>query len=76
MSIFESGSAIGRGRAQLSSFLKALPTAVESSPTAALAYTLAIRPDGGSRDALSAENQQLRQDFDELTSVSGRKATT
>ena len=68
-------AALSAGRGQLSSFLKALLTAVESSPTAALVYTLAIRPDGGSRDAFSAENQQLRQDFDELTSVSGRKAT-
>ena len=63
------------GRDQLTAFLKALLTAVESTPRAAIVYTLAIRSDGKSMDAFADENEFLASAMSELESVSGRKAT-
>jgi predicted AAA+ superfamily ATPase len=63
------------GRDQLTGFLKALLTAVESTPQAAVVYTLAVRPDGKAVDAFAEENEFLASAMSELESVSGRKAT-
>ena len=63
------------GRDQLTAFLKALLTAIESTPRAAMVYTLAIRSDGKSVDAFAEENEFLANAMSELESVSGRKAT-
>ncbi|MFW5655497.1 MAG: ATP-binding protein [Roseicyclus sp.] len=63
------------GRDQLPAFLKALFTAIDRSPNAAVVYTLALRPDGTAVDAFTAENEYLARQMDELESVSGRKAT-
>ncbi|MDA9436274.1 ATP-binding protein [Bradyrhizobium sp. CCBAU 51627] len=63
------------GRDQLTAFLKALFTAAETSPYAAVVYTLAIRQDGKGVDAFGDENEFLARTMLELESVSGRKAT-
>ena len=63
------------GRDQLTVFLKALLGAIESTPRAAVVYTLAIRADGKSVDAFAEENEFLANTMSELESVSGRKAT-
>ena len=63
------------GRDQLTAFLKALLTAIESSPRAAIVYTLAVRSDGKGIDAFVDENEFLSLAMAELESVSGRKAT-
>ena len=63
------------GRDQLTAFLKALLTAVESTPNAAVVYTLAVRSDGKGIDAFADENEFLASAMSELESVSGRKAT-
>jgi hypothetical protein len=63
------------GRDQLTAFLKALLTAIESSPRAAIVYTLAVRSDGKGIDAFADENEFLSRAMAELESVSGRKAT-
>lgn len=63
------------GRDQLTAFLKALLTAIESTPRAAIVYTLAVRSDGKSVDAFADENEFLANAMSELESVSGRKAT-
>lgn len=63
------------GRDQLTAFLKALLTAIESSPKAAIVYTLAVRSDGKGIDAFADENEFLSRAMAELESVSGRKAT-
>jgi hypothetical protein len=63
------------GREQFTAFLKALFSAVESHPNAALVYTLAVRRDGVAVDAFGMENQFLVSAMAELESVSGRKAT-
>jgi predicted AAA+ superfamily ATPase len=63
------------GRDQLTAFLKALLTAIESTPHAAVVYTLAIRSDGRGVDAFAEENEFLANAMSELESVSGRKAT-
>lgn len=63
------------GRDQLVAFLKALLTAIESTPHAAIVYTLAIRSDGKGVDAFAEENEFLANAMSELESVSGRKAT-
>jgi len=62
-------------RDQLAAFLKALLSAVEETPRAAVVYTLALRPDGESSDAFAAENQFIARAMAELESISGRKAT-
>jgi predicted AAA+ superfamily ATPase len=63
------------GRDQLTAFLKALLTAIESTPHAAVVYTLAVRSDGKGIDAFAEENEFLATAMSELESVSGRKAT-
>ena len=63
------------GRDQLTTFLKALLTAIESTPKAAIVYTLAVKSDGKAMDAFAEENQFLAGAMSELESVSGRKAT-
>lgn len=63
------------GRDQIPAFIKALFSAVESSPRAALVFTLAVRSDGTANDAFSSENQQLAKIMAEAESVAGRKAT-
>ncbi|WP_412049467.1 ATP-binding protein [Hoeflea sp. Naph1] len=64
------------GRDQLAAFLKALLAAVESTPQAAVVYTLAVRSDDGKGiDAFADENEFLASSMSELESVSGRKAT-
>ncbi|QEN88582.1 ATP-binding protein [Labrys sp. KNU-23] len=63
------------GRDQLTAFLKALLTAIESTPRAAIVYTLAVRSDGKSIDAFAEENEFLASAMSELESISGRKAT-
>ncbi|MBR0679338.1 ATP-binding protein [Roseomonas eburnea] len=60
---------------QLTAFLTALFTAVESSPKAALVYTLAVGKDGRAGDAYSDENQFVADRMAEAMSVSARKAT-
>jgi hypothetical protein len=60
---------------QLAAFLTGLFKAVESSPKAALVYTLAVGKDGRALDAYKEENQKLQTLIEELESVSARKAT-
>lgn len=60
---------------QLSAFLTGLFKAIESTPNAALVYTLAIGKDGRALDAYRDENQKLQGLIEELESVSARKAT-
>jgi hypothetical protein len=62
-------------RDQLTAFLTGLFKAVESSPRAALVYTLAIGKDGKGSDAYSEENQFIADRMAEAESVSARKAT-
>lgn len=62
-------------RDQLTAFLTSLFKAVESSPRAALVYTLAIGKDGRAGDAYSEENQFVADKMAEAGSVSARKAT-
>ncbi|NJR79343.1 ATP-binding protein [Sphingomonas corticis] len=63
------------GRDQLAAFIKALFSAVESSPRAAVVFTLAVRADGKATDAFAAENEAVAKLIAEAESVSGRKAT-
>jgi len=60
---------------QLTAFLTALIKAVESSPRAAVVFTLAIGKEGKATDAYSEENQFIAARMDELMSVAARKAT-
>jgi len=60
---------------QLTAFLTSLFKAVESSPNAALVYTLAVGKDGKGSDAYSFENQFVADKMAEAESVSARKAT-
>lgn len=62
-------------RDQLTAFLTSLFKAVESSPRAALVYTLAVGKDGKGADAYSDENQFVADKMAEAESVSARKAT-
>jgi hypothetical protein len=62
-------------RDQLTAFLTSLFKAIESTPTAALVYTLAIGKDGRASDAYSDENQFISDRMAEAESVSARKAT-
>ncbi len=66
---------IPNAKEQLTAFLTAIFKAVESSPNAALVYTLAVGKDGKASDAYGAENQFIAQQMAELESVSARKAT-
>lgn len=61
--------------AQLTPFLTSLFKAVESSPGAALVFTLAIGKAGVATDAYSEENQYLAAKLAEAESVAARKAT-
>ncbi len=63
------------GRDQLAAFIKALFSAVESSPRSAVVFTLAVRSDGKAMDAFAAENEAVAKLIAEAESVSGRKAT-
>jgi hypothetical protein len=60
---------------QLTAFLTSLFKAVESSPRAALVYTLAIGKDGQTMDAYATENKYIADRMAEAESVSARKAT-
>jgi hypothetical protein len=60
---------------QLSAFLTSLFKAVESSPRAALVFTLALGRDGVARDAYSGESQAIASFLAEADSVVARKAT-
>ena len=60
---------------QLSAFLTSLFKAVESSPRAALVFTLALGRDGVARDAYSGENQAIASFLSEADSIVARKAT-
>ncbi|QRM31085.1 ATP-binding protein [Microvirga sp. VF16] len=62
-------------RDQLTAFLTSLFKAVESSPRAALVYTLAVGKDGRASDAYGNENQFIADKMAEAESVSARKAT-
>ena len=62
-------------RGQLTAFLTSLFKAIESTPNAALVYTLAIGKDGRATDAYSTENQFVADRMAEIESVSARKAT-
>lgn len=63
------------GKDQLTAFLKALFTAAEGNPRAAVVYTLAVRSDGKAVDAFAEENEFLAKAMEELESTSARKAT-
>lgn len=66
---------MAHARDQLTAFLTALFKAVESTPNAAVVYTLAIGKDGKASDAYAAENQYIANQMAEAESVSARKAT-
>lgn len=59
---------------QLTALLTALFKAVESTPNAAVVYTLAIGKGGKATDAYSDENQFIADKMEEAESVSARKA--
>jgi predicted AAA+ superfamily ATPase len=63
------------GRNQLTAFMKALFTAIDTTPKATVVYTLAVQAGGKSLDAFAAENEFLASAMLELESVSGRKTT-
>jgi len=63
-----------RAGGQLTAFMTGLFKAVESSPRAALVYTLAIGKGGKAVDAYSEENQFIADRMEEAESVSARKA--
>ncbi|NCC04604.1 MAG: ATP-binding protein [Proteobacteria bacterium] len=63
-----------RAGGQLTAFMTSLFKAVESSPHAALVYTLAIGKDKKAVDAYSAENLEIAEIMEEVESVSARKA--
>ena len=65
---------IARAGKQLTAFLTGLFKAVESTPNAALVYTLAIGKDKNAIDAYSDENQFILERMEEVESVSARKA--
>lgn len=66
---------IPAARDQLSPFLTALFKAVETTPRAALVYTLAVGKDGRAIDAYSDEHQFIAARIAEAESISARKAT-
>ena len=57
---------IPHARGQLTAFLTRLFSAVESTPKAALVYTLAIGKDGQTTDAYSEENKFIADAMEEL----------
>jgi len=66
---------ISKARGQLTAFLTRLLSAVESTPRAALVYTLAIGKGNRAKDAYSDENKFIADAMEELEKVSARKAT-
>ncbi|WP_300336658.1 DUF499 domain-containing protein [Accumulibacter sp.] len=64
-----------RAAEQLLAFMTSLMKAVESSPYAALVFTLAVGRDGKASDAYSRETQDIAAFFAEAESVAARKAT-
>lgn len=70
-----SGRNAQRAGEQLLAFMTSLMKAVESSPNAALVFTLAVGRDGKASDAYSRETQDIAAFFAEAESVSARKAT-
>ncbi len=64
-----------RDAEQLAPFFNSLFKAVESSPGAAVVFTLAIGKEGRGFDAYSAENEALFRQLEEAASVAARKAT-
>jgi hypothetical protein len=60
---------------QLTAFVHALCKAVESSPRAALVYTLAIGKEDKASDAYREENERALAAFAEVEHVAARKAT-
>jgi hypothetical protein len=64
-----------KAKDQLTAFMTSLFKAVESTPNAALVYTLAIGKGGIASDAYSQENQFIAERMAEAESVSARKAT-
>lgn len=66
---------IPKARGQLTAFLTRLFSAVESTPRAALVYTLAIGKDSQATDTYSEENKFIADQMAELEKVSARKAT-
>jgi hypothetical protein len=64
-----------RAGEQLLAFMTSLMKAVESSPYAALVFTLAVGRDGKASDAYSRETQDIAAFFAEAESVAARKAT-
>ena len=68
-------STLKDARDQLTAFLTSLFKAVESTPDAALVYTLAIGKDGRATDAYTEENRFIADHMAEAESVSARKAT-
>ncbi|AYY98698.1 ATP-binding protein [Burkholderia multivorans] len=70
-----SGRNVQRAAEQLAAFLTALMKAVESSPHAALIFTLAVGRDGKATDAYARETQEIAAFFAEAESVAARKAT-
>lgn len=64
-----------QAREQLAAFLTSLFKAIESSPKAAVVYTLSIGKDDRSSDAYSEESQFIADRMAEIESVSARKAT-
>ncbi len=66
---------IPQARGQLTAFLQCLCSAVESTPRAALVYTLAIGKGSQATDAYSDENEFIADAMAELEKVSARKAT-
>ena len=63
-----------RAGGQLTAFLTSLFKAIESTPNAAVVYTLAIGKGGKATDAYSDENQFIADKMEEAESVSARKA--
>ena len=59
---------------QLTAFLTGLFKAVESTPNAAMVYTLAIGKDKNTSDAYSDENQFILERMEEVESISALKA--
>jgi hypothetical protein len=66
---------VPQAREQLAAFLSSLFKAVESSPKAAVVYTLSIGKDDRASDAYSEESQFIADRMAEIESVSARKAT-
>lgn len=64
-----------RAGEQLLAFMTSLMKAVESLPSVALVFTLAVGRDGKATDAYSRETQDIAAFFAEAESVTARKAT-